>query len=125
MLADHRLPSAAALRSVHIANACPRPTPLSAPSLPDNPAAAHSLPQIRRASISTDASGQVHDMFELVPLDPLLTASEVSAQVQQALRLGKTHMAAPLLVKQEQGLMMPQGSGCLGVESPLPWDLLP
>jgi hypothetical protein len=64
-------------------------------------------------------------MFELVPLDPLLTSSEVSAQVRQALRLGKSHMAAPLPLKQEQGLIMPQGSGCLGVEGPLPWDLLP
>jgi hypothetical protein len=78
-------------------------------------------PQIRRASITTNPTGQVHDVFELVPLDPLLTAAEVTAQVQAALRADpRLPLAAPRL----PCAMALQGSSCLPLDVGLPWDLM-
>jgi hypothetical protein len=60
-------------------------------------------------------------VFELVPLDPLLTAAEVSAQVQAALR---ANPRLPLAAPRPPCALVSQGSSCLQLDVGLPWDLM-
>ncbi len=67
----------------------------------------------------------MHDVFELVPLDPLLTSGEVSARVQAALKADPSLpsvAAAP--AAPAACTMVPQGSSCMPLDDSLPWDLL-